>query len=79
MAARKRGHQALAETQGTLGIENEISRETAATVDVVVLAADIKIRKMDRFLGKPIVEVRVAEAIRKADQIIERVEGVIKT
>jgi fructose-specific PTS system IIB-like component len=74
LAAKNRGHQAKAETQGTLGIENELSLQEIQSADVVIFARDIKIRKLDRFKGKSIIEVGVAEAIRKADSIIERVE-----
>jgi PTS system fructose-specific IIC component len=74
LAARRRGHEAWAETQGTLGVENQISQTAAASVDGVILAADIKVLMMDRFRGKPILEVGVAEAIRRPDQVLERAE-----
>lgn len=73
-AAKKRGHEVLAETQGALGVENKISYVDAQAADVVILARDIKIQHIDRFEGRPIYEVGVAEAIRKADEIIYRIE-----
>ena len=74
LAARGRGHWVKAETQGTMGIENRITSQEAQEVDVVVLAADIKVRDMRRFAGKPVYEVGVARAIRHADQVIQDVE-----
>lgn len=74
IAARNRGHHARAETQGTVGIENKISIEEARMMDVLVLAADIKIQGLDRFQGTPVIEVGVAHAIRNADQVIDRIE-----
>jgi len=74
LAARKRGHEAHAETQGTLGIENEISSADALAADAVIFAADVVIQRRERFAGKPILEVGVAEAIRHADAVIRRVE-----
>lgn len=74
LAARHRGHWVKAETQGTLGIENAISRSEARSVHVVVLAADIKVRNMERFAGKPVHEVGVARAIRHAEEVIREVE-----
>jgi fructose-specific PTS system IIB-like component len=40
----------------------------------VIIARDIKIRGMERFKGKKIIEIGVAEAIRKADSIIAKAE-----
>ena len=74
LAARGRGHWVKAETQGTLGIENEITLKEAQSVDAVVYAADIQIRKRERFAGKLTLEVGVAEAIRHADAVIRQVE-----
>ncbi len=74
LAAKKRGHEAHAETQGTLGIENEISQVIAHAADVVVFAADVVIQRRERFAGKPTLEVGVAEAIRHADAVIARAE-----
>ncbi len=74
LAAKKKGHTAYVETQGTIGIENAISLKDAQSADVVIIARDIKIQGMERFKGRKIIEVGVAEAIRKADLIIERAE-----
>lgn len=74
LAAKKRGHKALVETQGTIGIENKISNQDAQSSDIVIIARDIKIQGMDRFKGLKIIEVGVAEAIRKADSIIAQAE-----
>lgn len=78
LAAKKRGHQPFVETQGTLGIEDEISRVVAQSVDAVIIAADVVIQKRERFTGKPIFESGVAEAVNKADRVIERVEAAFK-
>ena len=77
LAGKKRGHQILAETQGTLGIENEVSESDAQDADVIILARDIKIQGMDRFQGKEILEIGVAEAIRKAEEVIRRAEELV--
>lgn len=73
-AAKKRGHQAYVETQGTIGIENEIPVSIARKADIVIFANDIAIQKKERFAGKIILEVGVAEAIHKADKVIIRAE-----
>jgi len=77
LAGKARGHQVLAETQGTIGIENKISTADAQSADIIILARDIKIQGMARFDGKKILEVGVAEAIRKAESIIKRAEDLV--
>lgn len=73
-AAKKRGHKAYVETQGTIGIENEIPASIARLADIVIFANDIAIQKKGRFAGKIILEVAVAEAIHKPDKVILRAE-----
>ncbi len=73
-AARKRGHTTHVETQGAGGIENPISVSVAQQVDVVIFANDVTIQKKERFAGKIILEVGVAEAIHKPDKVIAMAE-----
>ena len=77
IAARKQGHWAKVETQGTIGIENKITKEEVQSVDAVIFATDIKIRERGRFTGKPIFEVKVNEAIHRADDVIKRVAELV--
>jgi len=77
LAGEARGHTVLAETQGTIGIEDEVSRADAQSADIIILARDIKIQGMDRFEGKEVLEVGVAEAIRKADEVIRHAEEIV--
>lgn len=79
VAARKRGHQAFVETQGTLGIEDEISRTAAQSVDAVIFATDVVIQKRERFANKPVFEFGVSESINKADHVILSVEQALET
>jgi fructose-specific phosphotransferase system IIB component len=74
-AARQRGHQAFVETQGAGGIENPIATSIAQSVDVVIFANDVAIQKKERFAGKIILEVGVAEAIHKPEQVISMAEN----
>ena len=74
-AAKRRGHQPYVETQGAGGIENPISSSIAQSVDVVIFANDVAIQKKERFAGKITVEVGVAEAIHKPEQVISMAES----
>ncbi len=73
-AAARRGHKAYVETQGAGGIENPISSSIAQSVDIVIFANDVAIQKKERFAGKIIIEVGVAEAIHKPEQVISMAE-----
>jgi fructose-specific phosphotransferase system IIB component len=74
-AARRRGHKVFVETQGAGGIENQIALSVAQSVDVVIFANDVAIQKKERFAGKTILEVGVAEAIHKPEQVIIKAES----
>lgn len=40
------------ETQGTIGVEDELTSENIKNADVVILAVDIQIKGKERFEGK---------------------------
>lgn len=69
-AARRLGHVIKVETQGAMGIENELSADDIARADVVILAAGIAVRNRDRFAGMRIVEVPVQDAIKDPERIV---------
>jgi fructose-specific phosphotransferase system IIB component len=73
--ARRLGHRIKVETQGAMGIENELSAEDIGQAQAVILAADIKVQKSERFEKLPVVEVSVQEAIKNAEAIFDRFPG----
>ena len=58
------GHQIKVETQGAMGIENEISAGEIEAADAVIFAVDIPVEQRERFDGKRVIEVPVALAIK---------------
>ncbi|WP_228146334.1 hypothetical protein [Poseidonibacter lekithochrous] len=46
-----------------------------ADCDIVILTKDIAIKNEDRFKGKKIVRVGVADAVKKAPQIMDKIEA----
>jgi fructose-specific phosphotransferase system IIC component/fructose-specific phosphotransferase system IIB component len=70
--ARALGHQIKVETQGAMGIENELSERDIREAQVAIVAADIEIEKRERFESIRVVRVSVQEAIRDADRLIAR-------
>ncbi len=73
-AAQANGHEIKVETQGQIGIENEISLREAKEADVVILTTDIALKNTDRFKGIPTVRVTVGDAVKKASSIIAKIE-----
>lgn len=69
--AKAMGHQIKVETQGAMGIENELTAGDLRDVDVVILAVDIAIENRERFDGIRTVHVSVQEAIKNPKGVIE--------
>ncbi|WP_347230850.1 PTS fructose-like transporter subunit IIB [Enterovibrio norvegicus] len=76
-AARANGWDVKIETQGAIGVENELSAEDVASADVVILTKDIAIKREERFAGKKIVRVTVTQAAKQAPDIISKLESML--
>ncbi|GAB6099209.1 PTS fructose-like transporter subunit IIB [Halanaerocella petrolearia] len=72
-SAEEKGVNIKVETQGSVGIENEITKEEVEEATVVIIASDINISKPERFEGKPKLKLEVQKAIKHADQIIDKI------
>lgn len=70
--ARKLGHGIRVETQGSMGIENELAAADIRAAEAVIFAADIAVQNGERFAGKRIVEVGVQEAIKHPEAVFAR-------
>jgi fructose-specific phosphotransferase system IIB component len=66
------GHQIKVETQGAMGIENQLSSGDIREADVAVFAVDIEVEQRERFRGKKIVQVPVQEAIKNPKAVLEK-------
>jgi fructose-specific phosphotransferase system IIB component len=74
-AAKRLGHSIKVETQGSMGIENELSVDDLARADVVILAAGIAVRNRERFANLRVVEVQVQDAIKDPERILAALGG----
>jgi fructose-specific phosphotransferase system IIB component len=70
--AKLLGHQIKVETQGAMGIENELSPAEIAEADAVVFAVDIQVEERERFDGKRIVQVSVQEAVKDPRTVLAK-------
>ena len=73
-AAIAEGHEIKVETQGQIGLENEITQSEA----VVVLTTDIGLKNTERFKGKPIVRIGISDLVKKAPALIEKIEEALQ-
>lgn len=69
-AAKEKGVTIKVETHGQIGVENELTATEIAAADAVIIAADKDVQA-ERFAGKRVIEVSVADGIKKAEQLIE--------
>ncbi|MBM7622519.1 PTS fructose transporter subunit IIB [Sporohalobacter salinus] len=72
-SAEKKGVDIKVETQGSVGIENEITKKEIKEAVAVIIASDINISKPDRFKGKPRLNLKGQQVIKHSDQIIDKV------
>ncbi|PEQ65496.1 PTS fructose transporter subunit IIABC [Bacillus thuringiensis] len=70
--ADKLGVQMKIETQGGIGVENELTEQDIREADGIIIAADRVVNK-DRFVGKKLLVVGVQDGIRKPGELIEKV------
>ena len=77
-AAKKAGHEMHIETQGTIGIENELTTEQIKEADLVILAIDVKISGRERFEGKRIIQVPTEIAVKSPNKLIEKAQEIIE-
>ncbi len=74
-AAKAKGWEVKVETQGSIGLENELTTEDVASADMVILTKDIGIKFEERFAGKTIVRVNISDAVKRADVIMSKIEA----
>lgn len=75
---KKRGIDCKVETQGGMGIDNELEQDEIDAADVAILAVAVSIEMEDRFDEKrdagKLIEVNPSEAIKNTAALIDRAE-----
>ncbi|WII38473.1 PTS fructose transporter subunit IIABC [Paenibacillus thiaminolyticus] len=69
--AKDMGIDIKVETNGSTGVKNGLTADDIVRATAVIVAADKQV-EMNRFAGKHVVQVPVADGIRKTGQLIER-------
>lgn len=78
-AANNAGHEVKIETQGTIGVEDELSTKEIEEADVVVIAADISISNRERFQDKKVLQIPTHVAMKSPKALIKKIEDEINT
>lgn len=71
-AAKEMGVEIKVETNGAIGVENELTDKDIKEADGVIIASD-KDARVDRFIGKAIIETSVQDGIRKPKELIQAI------
>ena len=78
----KRGIDCKVETQGGMGIDNELEQDEIDEADVAILAVAVGIEMEERFDDKretgKLIEVNPTEAIKNTAELIDRAEALAK-
>lgn len=74
LSAKKFGIEIKVETQGSFGIDNELSLKDIDEATCVILTNDVEIRNMERFKGKKVVRMSVSDIIKKSDALIKKIK-----
>ncbi|KMJ58014.1 PTS fructose transporter subunit IIA [Bacillus sp. LL01] len=69
--AKEIGVNVKVETNGSSGVKNELSQEEIDKAIGIIVAADKQV-EMERFHGKKIIQVPVAQAIRKPEELLKK-------
>jgi fructose-specific phosphotransferase system IIB component len=72
-AGKKSGYVVKVETDGAGGIENRLTKEDIAEAIAVIVAADTTV-PMERFRGKPVLNISTGDAIHNAAKCIQLIE-----
>nr|WP_088014678.1 PTS fructose transporter subunit IIABC [Gottfriedia acidiceleris] len=59
------------ETNGSTGIKNELTKDEISRASAIIVAADKQV-EVNRFDGKHVIQVPVADGIRKSKELLER-------
>ncbi len=70
--AKKLGHSIKVETQGAMGIENELSEKDISEAEVAIIASDIALERPERFDAIRKVEVPVQAALKNPEAVFQK-------
>ncbi len=73
--AKALGHEIKVETQGAMGIENELSSHDIKAADRVLMAIDIVIEGEERFDNRTVLKVPIQDVLKDPKAVFKRLEA----
>lgn len=73
------GHKIKIEQQGIMGIINKITADDVKAADFVMIAADRTIEEEERFAGKIIIRVKIAQCVSHASNVITKCVAAVES
>ena len=70
-AAKELGCEIKVETNGAIGVENALTAKDIQEADAIIVACDKNV-DMERFNGRPVIDVSVTEGINHAKELIQK-------
>lgn len=70
-SAKKKNLEIKVETRGASGVEDRLTEAEIDDADAIIIAAAVDVDE-ERFRHKPVTKVELSEAIKKADEVIDR-------
>ena len=74
LAGKKAGIEVKVETQGSAGIENELTAEEIKEAACVILSNDVAIRNEERIKEKKVVRMGTSDLMKKADALMKKIQ-----
>ncbi len=74
-ACEKAGVECKVETQGSIGVENEITTQDVKDATAVVLTTNMPIKNVERFERLPKVNLSATAVIKSADAIVAKIKS----
>jgi len=72
--AKNFGHEIKVETQGAMGIENQLTDRDIRQAQIAIFAIDIEIEGRERFNGVKVMQVPLQDALKNPEDIFHKIQ-----
>jgi len=72
--AKELGHEIKVETQGAMGVENELTDNDIRQAQVAIFAVDIEVEGRERFNALKVIEVPLREVLKDPEGIFAKIQ-----
>ncbi|MGB8011888.1 MAG: PTS fructose transporter subunit IIB [Terriglobales bacterium] len=72
--AKDLGHEIKVETQGAMGVENELTEKDIRQAQIAIFAVDIEVEGRERFNGIKVIQVPLQEVLKNPEGIFAKIQ-----